>query len=361
MSRPNVLVARLALGLCVMLGGALAGSSDPEVAKAAMEAGRAALGRKDWAAAAAQFQRAIDEDGSLLEAWLGLGEAQAGGGDRTKAAQSFRFLLGSIEELPERSGEQLALYTRTRKRTAQLGRDDAALDVLVRKHADALAALSVKWATKDPAAAAEAARAALRIAPDHPKAADLRTRATQGPSGKAIAIFNGRDGVGFEPLTKEWTVQGGLLVGEVREGAYLLSSQQRWAGDYDVVMEASVLESYSASGPPMIGLLGAFADRDHHLMLACLRKGILWRETFGPADADSRDHADVPLERIDPTLSPKSWISYEMRFRGRQVIAVVAGKEVARIPRPKDRPEGPIVINVQCCKAAIRRLEITPR
>ena len=34
MSRPNVLVARLALGLCVLLGGALAGSSDPEVAKA---------------------------------------------------------------------------------------------------------------------------------------------------------------------------------------------------------------------------------------------------------------------------------------------------------------------------------------
>jgi tetratricopeptide (TPR) repeat protein len=224
-------VVRMALGLGVLLGGALVGSSDPEEARRALETGRAALGRKDWTAAATQYQRALDEDGALLEAWLGLGEAHAGGGDRAKASQSFRSLLGAIEELPEPSEEQRALYTKTRKRTLQLGRDDATLDGLVRKHADALAALSVKWATKDPAAAAEAARAALRIAPDHAKAADLQARATQGPSGKTVAIFNGRDGVGFEPLTKEWTVQDGLLIGEVRQDAYLLSSQQRWAGD----------------------------------------------------------------------------------------------------------------------------------
>lgn len=361
MSGPVSFVVRLALGLGVVLGGALAGSGDPDEARSALEAGRAALGRKDWSAAATHFQRSLDEDGTLLEAWLGLGEAFSGGGDRAKASQSFRSLLGAIEELPEPSDEQRALYTKARKRATQLGRDDATLDGLVRKHADALAALSVKWATKDPAAAAEAARAALRIAPDHAKEADLRARATQGPTGKAISIFNGRDGVGFEPLTKEWKVQDGLLIGEVREGAYLLSSQQRWAGDYDVAMEASVLESYAASGPPMIGLLGAFADRDHHVMLACLRKAILWRETFGPAGADTRDLADLPLERIDPKLAPTSWIRYEMRFRSKHIIALVAGKEIARIPRPKERPEGPIVLNVQCCKAAIRRLEVTPR
>lgn len=361
MSRHASLVVRLALGLVLLLGGAPAGSGDPELARAALEAGRSALARKDWSGAAAQFQRAIDEDAGVLDAWLGLGEAHAGGGERAKAAQAFRFVLGSIEELPERSEDQLALYTRTRKRTTQLGRDDAALDALVRKHADALAALAAKWAVKDPAAAAEAARAALRIAPDHPKAADLRARAAQGSSGKAISIFNGRDGVGFDPLTREWTVQDGLLIGEVREGAYLLASQQRWAGDYDVVMEASVLESHAANGPPMIGVLAGFADRDHHYMLACLRKGILWRETFGSSADDTRDLADVPLERIDPKLTPASWIRYEMRFRSKHILALVAGKEVGRIPRPKDRPEGPIVLNVQCCKAAVRRLEITPR
>lgn len=361
MSTLRAIVVRVGLALGAWLLGALPAVSDPETAQAALGAGRSALGRKDWAAAKAQFQRALDEDPTLLEAQLGLGEAQAGGGDREQAARSLRALLLTIEELKERSEEQVALYSRARKRLPQLGGEDAALDLLVRKHADLLASLSSKWASKDPGVAAEAAQAALRLAPDHAKATDLRARAAQAGSRKPIAIFNGRDGVGFEPLTKEWRVEDGLLIGDVTEGAYLLPSQERWAGDFDILMEASIVEAYTANGPPFLAVMGGFVDRDHHLRLGCLRTGILWRETFGPTEAETRDLADVPLARIDPKLTPKSWITYEMRFRGKHVIALVAGKEIGRAPRPKERPECQVVLTVQCCKAAIRRLEITPR
>ena len=110
MTASRAIVVRLGLACGACLLGALPAGSDPETAKTALEAGRSALGRKDWAAARTQFQRALDEDPSLLEAHLGLSESFVGAGDKEQAARPLRGLLQTIEELGERSDEQLALY-----------------------------------------------------------------------------------------------------------------------------------------------------------------------------------------------------------------------------------------------------------
>jgi tetratricopeptide (TPR) repeat protein len=335
--------------------------ADPDVARAALESGRNALTRKDWPAAVLSFQRALEEEPTLVEARMGLAEAHAGAGRRPEAAQALRDALERLEAVGTLPADQLALYTRARKRLAELSSEDAALDVLVRKHADALVALGTKWAAKDAAAAGDAIRAALRLAPDHPKAGAALAKAGEAASRAPVALFNGRDTSGWTGAGSQWRVEAGALVGDVPDGAYALTSQERYKGDFDVLVEASELEVYPRSGPTFFALKAPWTDDRHWSSLGCLRGALVWRDAWGSSEAEQRDVLDVPYAKVRAGITPRTWLTYELRFRGGQMFALIDGKEVARAPRRDDRAEGHVVLVVQNCKVAFRRIEITQR
>lgn len=335
--------------------------ADPDVARAALESGRNALTRKEWDVAVSSFQRALEEDPDLVEARVGLAEAHAGAGRRTEAAQALRASLDRLEATAPLATEQAALYTRARKRLAELSADDAALDLLVRKHADVLVALGTKWAAKDTNVAGDALRAALRLAPDHPKAGAALSKVGEAVARRPVALFNGRDSTGWNGIGPQWRVESGALVGEVREGAYIITSQHTYSGDFDVLVEASQLEDYPQAGPTFFALKAPWTDDDHWSSLGCLRGALVWRDASGPGEANQRDILDIPYSKLRAGASPRSWITYELRFRGSLMFALIDGKEVAREPRPRDRKSGHIAIVVQHCKVAFRRIEVTQR
>lgn len=335
--RIGTLAIALASGSAFL--GARAAAPDAELAQAVLEVGKTSLAKKEWAQAQAQFKRALEEDPLLMEARVGLAEAHAGAGERPRASREMRAVLEALEGLPSLTPEQVALYSRARKRACELNREDATLDALVRKHADALTALSGKWGSKDAAASSEAARAALRLAPDHAKAADLRQRLGGGSDGKMVALFNGRDGTGWTKMSREWTVEQGLLVGNVPDRALLLPSQKRWSGNFDVLIEASLQEEFPKNGPPHFAVMGDWLDPDRNVALGYLRGDVMWRTQTGPSDAEEKDHFDRPYRDVDPKLDPKGWVLYEIRFRGNEMTALVGGKESVahRGPRSASR------------------------
>ncbi len=52
------------------------------------------------------------------------------------------------------------------------------------------------------------------------------------------------------------------------------------------------------------------------------------------------------------------WNTYELRFRSREVIALVNGDEIGREERPEWRPGGFVGILVQNLKVAFRKIEV---
>jgi hypothetical protein len=90
-------------------------------------------------------------------------------------------------------------------------------------------------------------------------------------------------------------------------------------------------------------------------------RGSSFPDKSGPSSAEEKDLCEGSYESIDAGLDPTAWTTYEIRFRGNQTTALVGGKEVARAARPKERAEGHVTLKVPCCKAAFRRIEITPR
>lgn len=349
----------VALGFALALCAAV--DADPDVARAALEAGRSALSRKDWAAARTSFQRALDEEPDLHEARAGLAEAQVGLGDRPEAATTFRTLLTRMEESTGLSPEHVALYTRSRRRLSEVSPDDAALDLIVRRHADLLAVLGGKWTAKDPDVAAAALRAALRIAPDHAKAASTLGKVGAVVARKPMALFNGRDLAGWEGVGPTWTVDAGTIVGDVRDGAMILTTSQRFSGDFDVVMEARLVKEYVEQGPPFFALEAPWVDDKTNSSFGCLRGKLLWRDSPEEEGLAPRDLVDMPFTKVKEGLAPSTWITYELRFRGNQMMALIDGREVGRSARPKARDDGRVGLVAQNCKVTFRRVEVTPR
>jgi tetratricopeptide (TPR) repeat protein len=335
--------------------------ADPDVARAALEAGKSALSRKDWSTAQTSFQRALEEEPDHHEARAGLADAQMGLGNRAEAATTLRGLLTRMEEATALAPEQVAVYTRGRKRLSEVSPDDAALDLIVRRHADALAVLGGKWTAKEPDVAAAALRAALRIAPDHSKAASSLTKVGAVVARKPMALFNGRDLSGWEGAGPTWTIDAGTILGDVRDAAMILTTSQKFSGDFDVLMEARLVKEYSDRGPPFFAVEAPWVDDKVNSSFGCLRGKLLWRDGAEEEGQGSRDLVDMPFAKVKEGLAPSTWITYELRFRGNQMMALIDGKEVGRAPRPKARDNGRVGLVCQNCKVAIRRVEVTPR
>ena len=103
----------IAAGLLVaaaLLSTLRADAGDEVVAQAAYDAGNEALKGKYYAAAREKFERALEEDPQLVEAWCGIGLAQAGEGKEDEALASLRKGLGLLEAVAPLEKSRLAMY-----------------------------------------------------------------------------------------------------------------------------------------------------------------------------------------------------------------------------------------------------------
>lgn len=351
----------LLLALAVHVGCWIAGRSvvgDDDIAAAALEAGRAAMERSDWADAERQFERAMSERPDLWEAHrLHARCALAQGNEGTHRCR-LRQLLQSLESRVPLQEEALEVYVEARSELCDASKEDAKLARLAQKEARSLARLARRWWKKDGAAAERAAIAALRLDPEEDVAADVLEKLHGALSGKTVSLVTPsmRDWTWVAPTS--WQVRDGGILAEARSNAVVIRTNQKWRGDFDVVVEARLLDAYADEGPPHFAVLAPFVDKQRYTALGCLRGTIYWYasendEPSGPPLLDKE------YKVVQPGLTAESWVTYELRFRAHEMIALVNGVELARVPRPADLAEGYVALKIQCAKTAFRRVDVT--
>lgn len=353
---------RLVHGLAVLLALGVAASSshaDRDSGLAALQAGRAALARQDWARAQEQFRRAIEEDATLSDARLGLAEAMWGGGDRAKALDALRSLATALEEGAPLTKDDIGVYARTRQILAQSGREDAALDTLLRKHADALVGIANRWTARDARAAELALRTALLLAPDHPKAGDLLAAFSASGVGKPIALFSGQNLGGWQWMVQpEWTFSEGTILANIPDKAMLVATNDSWSGDFDVIVEARMKEQFPKNGPPYFSVMAPWVDPTHNVGLGVRRETLWWFEKTGAAE--DVEHFSKPFAELKG-IDPANWTTFTLKFRGDSVSAQVNGVSLGKVQRQGAVAAGRVCLRVQCCTVAFRRVELIPR
>jgi tetratricopeptide (TPR) repeat protein len=362
-------VTRRTLAAVVVALAALAARSvtpevraDEAVARAALAAAEVSLGKKEWRVAQDQFRRALEEDATLLEARCGLGHALAGDGRTDEAVTEFRAALVALELIAPLPAERIALYTRTQKRLGELSKGDASLFALMRKQADALVSLGQKFATKDPEASERALRAAVRLAPDHEKANSLLSQSTGQARGKAVSLLTGKEAGMWSHLNPpNWTFENGVITGRITDTAMLVRNNRRWSGDFDVFIEARLVEEFAKAGPASFAVLPAWTDQRQTHWLGFLRGNVLWQDVAGPEESDEREFLYQKCAEVAGGVDPTVWTTYEVRFRGDTVSAYVNGKEIGFAKRPVGRDAGYVCLKVQFCHVEFRRVEVTPR
>lgn len=350
------------LFLTLLWAGPLRADGEPAVAAApAVEAGRKALEQKDWPAARTEFTRALELDPRSDEARLGMAETLAGLADSAGSRKLLRELLVDLETQVPLDAPRVAIYARARKRLIDASKSDAALDALVRKHAEGLAATATKWASKDPEAAEEAYMSALRLAPDLPGIPERLAKLKEGASGRVIRCFNGRDSTGWDFFAAPmWRVVGGAIVAEIKS-PYIMRYHRKWSGDYDVVVELQLLEEYPKEGVPHISIRAHYVDDHNNLGFGYMAGRLEVHSGYGKAEDDHTVHFAKLFTELEGSPDPRAWNVYEIRFRGKQVTAMLNGKEIASASRPLAPAPGYVAVKGQCAKFTIRRAEVILR
>jgi tetratricopeptide (TPR) repeat protein len=337
-------------------------AGDADRAAAALAAGDDALAQRAWIVARESYQRALQEDSTLVEAWLGIGHALLGEERQADAIVALRRGLVGLEALAPLAEGRVVRYEQALKRLGELSPEDAELAALARKQSDALFAIGRRYASKDPEAARMALRQALRLAPENRRAAELLERTDGLAPGRAIPLLTGpQKGMWSWMSSPEWAHTEGLLKARVPASAMLIRYDRAWQGDYDVLMEARLVEEFTKDGPAHFALCAGWNDEDDMNVLGYLAGKIVWRDQRGTGEANRTDLYDSPVAYVDKGFDPAAWCSYEVRFRGDSMSAWVNGRQVAKGRRPPQRTTGHLCIKVQNCDVEFRRVDVTPR
>lgn len=356
----------IAAGLLVaaaLLSTLRADAGDDVVAQAAYDAGNEALKGKYYAAAREKFERALEEDPQLVEAWCGIGLAQAGEGKEDEALASLRKGLGLLEAVAPLEKSRLAMYEAALDKLGDLSSRDAELTKLMRKQADTLLGLGKKYASKDADAAAKALFQAIRLAPENTRVAKMIDDLKAEARGHSVSLMTGAlKGMWSWIDPPEWSYEGGIISGDVKDAAMLVKSDRVWSGDYDVLVEARLVDTYPKAGAAFFAVMPAWVKDTPTAKFGVLSGKVHWQDQMNPDDKDSTDLLDMPVQDVEGGgIDPKEWNTYEVRLRGRDMSVYVNGKKLAEAKRPKERTGGHVVLLVQLCKAEFRRVEVTPR
>jgi tetratricopeptide (TPR) repeat protein len=313
-----------------------------------------ALRAKRYAEAEADYARALAEDATLHPARLGLGEALLGLGRRDAAVECFRAVAAEAEA-GRAQAPAADLVAKARKRLKELDAAGAALDALVDAHVASLIDVAGRWAGKDPDLAEAALRDVLRLRPSEKRASSMLEKMGKAPSGQWTAAFDGKSLTGWvwmNPPT--WQVTDGTLVADVRDAAVIGRSEGRWKGDFDVRMEARLLEA--RAGGTYFALLGALKEEYVLTAFGIHDEQVALKEWHG--ESREREVFAARHAGLKRPFDPKDWNVYELQFRKDKIRAVVNGEVLSTIGRDPVRDEGHVGLKVQNCKVAFRRIDV---
>lgn len=354
-------LARLCLALLLpaLILSAAQAVADRATAEYFAERGEKALRAKDWKEAEKFFRRALEEDELFLPARLGLSESLLGSGQRALAIQELRRLCGDADGVADLPTAWKSSLRKARRLLAKIDELGTELDKLLGDHLDALLKFASHWKSKDPDMAARAVTQALALKPEHKQAAALLKEIGLGRDEGFEPLFDGKGLAGWAQMSApQWVVVDGILRGTCPpETAYMGRTEKRFQGEYDLRMEARLVEKDGRV--PHFGLVAGMTEEHQRVVLGWLKDAVSVLEYTGTKDSDELFSA-LPRNMVPP-FSVTSWNVFELRFRKDRIHAVVNGKEVHDLRRRPERENGYVGLVLQDAKIEIKRIEFRQR
>jgi tetratricopeptide (TPR) repeat protein len=348
----RLLLSCVVLAVAALCAAPPAVRADRETAEFFADRGEKALKDGDASAAEEHFRRSLEEDEAFAPARFGLARALIAAELREDGLEELKRAVDELRAESSWKSEQ----QKARKLLDELDKAGAQLRKLVDAHVEELVAFARKWMKKDQDTAVRALRAALTLAPGHAKAAQMIESLGLSAKGPPEPWFDGTSNAGWiEMGPPRWKVEDGAIVGDVKDGAYIGRTERMIEGDFDVLMEARLVEEHD--GPSYFAVAPAYDGRDGHYSLGLLKGKLLFQEDVDAETDREVYHANPPHE-----FDAADWHVYELRFRGSRVIALVDGQEIAvDESRPDARSGGFVGLKCQHCRFEVRRVEVTPR
>ena len=351
---------RLWLPLAVLLLAFVAwprAHADEDKAQELTEEGEIALESEEPKAAVVLFRRAIEASDTWLPAYFGLGEALLEVDKTDEAVVAFRKVVrcaAAREDIPSGWERKVRRAKRKLDEHDERGKE---LEEAVDQTVTELLRLVEKHKTSDPDLADRALAVILALRPDHDRAGEVRDRMANKGARKT-AVFDGKQIDDWDGgRSKWWSVAGGAIQAKAKGVATYIRNQETIEGNFDVIMEAQITD---ASGEvPFIALMGSWKAEYEHSRFGMLDGSIIWYEYQGE---DNRERVfKTPASALRKAVKPGDWITYELRFREDKIHALINGREVHALERPKHRAGGYVGILAQDCNASIRRLDVLHR
>jgi tetratricopeptide (TPR) repeat protein len=352
---PFPIVPVLLAALFLLSGPALA---DRQAAQFFSGRGDKALQTKDFAGAEEHFRKALEEDGTFRPARYGLAQALVGLGRPADAVAELKAFVAEMRAEPAPPVEWRALLAKAEKQFADMDAGSAEIRRIVDRYADELVALARKWAEKDPGTAERAAKRALQLRPGDARAAEILQKVADVPKGAPVALFNGADLKNWEGELDGYRVADGVIVGDGSAGARVIRSRAAFSEDYDVRIEAKLVEE-SKGQDAILALLGCYKGEADFNGL-----GVINRKIYSYDRTSSKDRrilVKTPVAEWKADFDPEQWNVYEFQFRGDEITAVVAGELVGKDVRGDHRRDGFVGLFVQGARVQIRKVEVQVR
>ncbi len=344
----------LLLAAVLLLGSAGTARADRESAKFFAVRGERSLAERKWGEAEEHYRRALQEDGTFLQARHGLAQALLGAGRTADAVAELRTFVAEAEALPDPPSDVRLLRTRAEKQLGEIDASAVELERIAARFAGGLVELAKKWESKDRTLAEKALRNALAVKPGHPKAEEALKRLGL-PSVRAISLFNGKDLDGWAlHAPPYWQVKDGVIVGEVKDAGLSMRTDRMYDGDFDVRIEAQVLQVLAS--PYMFCLQTCWKDGYNAYHVGYADGHVTFFEKTVP---EGRREILAPfVEDLKTPFDKQGWNLYEMRLRKGEVSTYVNGELLAKEPRASGREGGFLGLYIQNVRVAFRRLEV---
>lgn len=350
---------RGAILLAALLLFAAPAVADRQAAQFFAGRGDKALQAKDWAGAEEQYRKSMDEDASFLPARYGLSQALFGKGDAAAATEELKGFVEALRADTAAPSEWKSLLAKAEKQLQDLDASGVALRKILDRWADELVLLARRTAPKDPVTARKAARRALDLRPGDRGAEDVLARLGDSAKGPPAELFAGGDASKFDRLEfPHWQVLGGNIVGDVRGGSRQIRSVELFGGEFDLKVEARVVEAREGSDFSLLALATYRGEWDY------VGVGLMNRKVYF-VERNSKDDRKVYMRKEiaewKAPFDPSEWATYELRFRDAMITALINGTVVGEEARPEGRKDGFAGVLVQNGTVAFRRIEVQRR
>jgi tetratricopeptide (TPR) repeat protein len=348
---------RILIPVAVLLLAAVAALGDRKSAEFFSGRGDKALQGKDFAGAEEQFRRALQEDPAFVPARFGHAQALLGLARPAGAVTDLMKVVADVKADAAAPPDWKALAARAEKQLQELDASDAEFQKILDRHADDLVALARKWAGKDPAISERAARRALEVRPGDTAAEEILAKVDALPKGAPIQLFNGVDLKNWDRVEFPfWQVREGFIFGEVREGSKQLRTLEEFTGDYEVRMEARLVEE-RVGQDAMLQLLAGYRGEYDYVAIGLINRKVYFVDRTG--DREKRIlAAKTPIAEWKAPFDPTQFAVYTLRFHGEEVAAFVNGEAVGTDKRAERRMGGFIGIYAQGATVAFRKVEV---